>query len=164
MTVRNIETVWVCQSVVPNLSRPRIIKCCGSRWGSPTVWEPLIYSLSLICFVFECFFLLFKLLFMMRKKAPSFLVLLYCFCCFICHTQEPKANDIGYVKNLMLEFLDDQVRAAGGLFFTEQEVWCFCHMIISCALYGGWGGGSLFRILTMTSVARKKSSSRLQGW
>lgn len=58
----------------------------------------------------------------MRKKAPSFLVLLYCFCCFICHTQEPKANDIGYVKNLMLEFLDDQVRAAGGLFFTEQEV------------------------------------------
>ncbi|BFZ19735.1 hypothetical protein BsWGS_22774 [Bradybaena similaris] len=35
--------------------------------------------------------------------------------------KEVKANDVGYVKHLMLEFLDDQVRAAVGLFFTHQE-------------------------------------------
>ncbi|CAG5116488.1 unnamed protein product, partial [Candidula unifasciata] len=35
--------------------------------------------------------------------------------------KEVKASDVGYVKHLMLEFLDDQVRAAAGLFFTQIE-------------------------------------------
>ncbi|XP_012935284.1 1-phosphatidylinositol 4,5-bisphosphate phosphodiesterase gamma-1 isoform X2 [Aplysia californica] len=35
--------------------------------------------------------------------------------------KDPRASDLGYVRRIMLEFLDDQVRAAGGLFFTQQE-------------------------------------------
>ncbi|GFO31278.1 phosphoinositide phospholipase c, partial [Plakobranchus ocellatus] len=35
--------------------------------------------------------------------------------------KDQRGCDIGYVKRTMLDFLDDQVRAAGGVFFTSHE-------------------------------------------